>query len=108
MVSIIRESDISIFAKADARGSNTPFGIKQADRRGHMYIIGKTGTGKSTLLEGIAVLSGFDTAIWETGCEFGSRLDEPRKGKLRRTRSARRSSEADPVPHTGRVGRPRD
>ena len=27
------------------------FGIKQADRRHHMYVIGKTGTGKSTLLE---------------------------------------------------------
>jgi len=51
MTSLIRESDISIFAKADTRGSNTPFGIKQADRRGHMYVIGKTGTGKSTLLE---------------------------------------------------------
>jgi len=55
MASFIRESDISIFAKADARGSNTPFGIKQADRRGHMYIIGKTGTGKSTLLETLMI-----------------------------------------------------
>ena len=55
MPSFIRESDISIFAKADARGSNTPFGIKQADRRGHMYIIGKTGTGKSTLLETLMI-----------------------------------------------------
>ena len=27
------------------------FGIKQADRRSHMYILGKTGTGKSSLLE---------------------------------------------------------
>lgn len=55
MVSITRESDISIFAKADARGSNTPFGIKQADRRAHMYIIGKTGTGKSTSLETLMI-----------------------------------------------------
>lgn len=51
MPSFVRESDISIFAKADARGSMMPFGIKRSDRRGHMYIIGKTGTGKSTLLE---------------------------------------------------------
>lgn len=51
MDSFVRESDISIFAKADSRGSLTPFGIKRSDRRGHMYIIGKTGTGKSTLLE---------------------------------------------------------
>ena len=51
MGTFVRESDISIFANADARGSLQPFGIKRADRRGHMYIIGKTGTGKSTLLE---------------------------------------------------------
>ena len=51
MASFTRESDISIFAKADARGSQTPFGIKRSDRRGHMYIIGKTGTGKSALFE---------------------------------------------------------
>jgi type IV secretory pathway TraG/TraD family ATPase VirD4 len=47
----VHPSEISIFAKAGARGSLQPFGIKRADRRGHMYIIGKTGTGKSTLLE---------------------------------------------------------
>lgn len=51
----VRPSDISIFARADARGSMQPFGIKRADRRGHMYIIGKTGTGKSTLLETLMV-----------------------------------------------------
>lgn len=28
-----------------------PFGIKRSDRLAHLYIIGKTGTGKSTLLE---------------------------------------------------------
>src|SRR5262249_247006 len=27
------------------------FGIKKPDRRAHMYVIGKTGTGKTTLLE---------------------------------------------------------
>lgn len=51
MPTFVRESDISIFAKADARGSMLPFGIKRDDRGAHMYIIGKTGTGKSTLLE---------------------------------------------------------
>lgn len=33
------------------RNEHKPFGIKKLDRRHHMYIIGKTGTGKSTLLE---------------------------------------------------------
>ncbi len=47
----VPQSELTVFAKADARGSMQSFGIKRADRRGHMYIIGKTGTGKSTLLE---------------------------------------------------------
>ena len=32
-----------------------PFGIKQADRLSHVYVIGKTGVGKSTLLETFAL-----------------------------------------------------
>jgi len=31
------------------------FGIKEADRRLHMYVIGQTGTGKSTLLKNMAI-----------------------------------------------------
>lgn len=45
----------SWFARTNARHSNTPFGIKQADRLFHMYLLGKTGTGKSTLLETLAL-----------------------------------------------------
>jgi hypothetical protein len=45
---------ITFFAKTDARGQNIPFGIKAKDRQRHMYVIGKTGMGKSTLLENMA------------------------------------------------------
>lgn len=31
------------------------FGIKERNRRGHLYIIGKTGTGKSTLIENMVI-----------------------------------------------------
>jgi len=31
------------------------FGIKEKNRRGHMYIIGKTGTGKSTLIANMVI-----------------------------------------------------
>src|SRR2546428_5494644 len=31
-------------------GTSKPFGISHADRRQHLYTIGKTGTGKTTLL----------------------------------------------------------
>ncbi len=46
---------ITFFAKTDARGVQVPFGIKAKDRTKHVYVIGKTGMGKSTLLENMAV-----------------------------------------------------
>lgn len=45
------QQDVSVFAVTNFRNEETAFGIKQADRRYHNYVIGKTGTGKSTLLE---------------------------------------------------------
>jgi len=45
---------ITFFAKTDARGQDIPFGIKAKDRQRHMYVVGKTGMGKSTLLENMA------------------------------------------------------
>lgn len=45
---------ITFFAMTDARGQRTPFGIKAKDRARHVYVIGKTGMGKSTLLENMA------------------------------------------------------
>lgn len=41
---------ITYFARTTHRNVGRRFGIKRADRRSHMLIIGKTGTGKSTLL----------------------------------------------------------
>lgn len=46
---------ITFFAKTDARGKDVAFGIKAKDRQRHMYVVGKTGMGKSTLLENMAV-----------------------------------------------------
>ncbi len=45
---------INFFAKTDARGQQIAFGIKAKDRQRHMYVVGKTGMGKSTLLENMA------------------------------------------------------
>ncbi|MBP9717222.1 MAG: type IV secretion system DNA-binding domain-containing protein [Candidatus Pacebacteria bacterium] len=46
---------ITFFAKTDARGKEVSFGIKAKDRQRHMYVVGKTGMGKSTMLENMAV-----------------------------------------------------
>ena len=42
---------ITILGKTNFRGAQQIFGIRPVDRRRHVYIIGKTGMGKSTLLE---------------------------------------------------------
>lgn len=46
---------ITYFAETDSRGKRVPFGIKARDRSKHVYVIGKTGMGKSTLLENMAI-----------------------------------------------------
>ncbi len=48
-------SEITFFAKTNFRNQETKFGIKTDDRRRHMYIIGKTGMGKTNLLEHMAI-----------------------------------------------------
>jgi hypothetical protein len=45
------DPDVTRFARANHRNSNRLFGIRDEDRFSHIYVIGKTGTGKSTLLE---------------------------------------------------------
>ncbi len=47
--------DITYFAQTDSRSSRIPFGIKSKDRAKHTYIIGKTGMGKSTVLENMTI-----------------------------------------------------
>lgn len=47
--------DITYLARASWRNDQRPFGIKQPDRLMHTYMIGKTGTGKSTLIEAMIV-----------------------------------------------------
>jgi len=46
--------EVSYFARTRFRNVHNLFGIKQTDRLSHTYIIGKTGVGKSTLIETLA------------------------------------------------------
>ena len=47
--------EITVFAETNFRNQYRQFGIKTDDRRRHMYLIGKTGMGKSTILENMIV-----------------------------------------------------
>ncbi|PIR88453.1 MAG: hypothetical protein COU09_02150 [Candidatus Harrisonbacteria bacterium CG10_big_fil_rev_8_21_14_0_10_44_23] len=48
-----RKKDVVYFARTNFRNESRLFGIKRKDRRQHMYVIGKTGTGKSVLLQNL-------------------------------------------------------
>lgn len=45
------ENEITLFGETNFRNQRTRFGIKTDDRRRHVYVIGKTGMGKTTMLE---------------------------------------------------------
>lgn len=50
------KQNITFFAKTEFRNKETIFGIKDGeDRRRHTYIIGKSGTGKTTLIANMAI-----------------------------------------------------
>lgn len=49
------ERRITYFASTHTRGKREMFGIRAEDRGKHMYVIGKTGMGKSTMLENMAI-----------------------------------------------------
>ncbi|AHB41028.1 hypothetical protein P148_SR1C00001G0221 [candidate division SR1 bacterium RAAC1_SR1_1] len=47
------DKDLTILGTTDYRGDNITFGIRKEDKFRHMYIMGKTGTGKSTLISNL-------------------------------------------------------
>ena len=47
--------DITFIAKTNFRNKEQTFGIKRGDRRQHMYVIGKTGVGKTQFLKNMAL-----------------------------------------------------
>ncbi len=49
------DDDVCVFAQTNFRNQLRRFGIKTDDRRRHMYVIGKTGMGKTTLMENMVL-----------------------------------------------------
>src|SRR6266849_5290277 len=46
---------VTYFGATHTRGNRDMFGIRAEDRSKHIYVIGKTGMGKSTMLENMAI-----------------------------------------------------
>ena len=70
-------TNVSYFARVDFRNDRRHFGIKQSDRLFHMYAIGKTGTGKTTLLETLIrqdILAGRGVALIDPHGDLVDRL----------------------------------
>lgn len=52
---IPQNKDLTYIGKASYRDKDVLFGIKRRDRRQHIYVLGKSGTGKSVLLSNMIV-----------------------------------------------------
>ena len=73
----MENSDITIFAETTFRNERRKFGIKQDDRRRHMYLIGKTGMGKTVMLENMVIQDirrGYGVAVVDPHGEFAERM----------------------------------
>ena len=49
------KNDTNVIAETVFKNKKVKYGLMRADRRRHVYVIGKTGTGKSTLLANMAI-----------------------------------------------------
>lgn len=70
-------NEIATVAQTNFRNKQVKFGIKTDDRRRHMYVIGKTGTGKTSFLENMAIddiRSGKGLAVIDPHGEFAERM----------------------------------
>ena len=61
------EDDIVHLGMRNVWGGEAPFGLRRTDRRQHVYVIGKTGTGKSTLLRNM-ILQDMEAAMCSATC----------------------------------------
>ena len=68
---------ITLIGETDFRNQKRRFGIKPSDRQRHVYVVGKTGTGKTTLLENMAkqdIQQGRGLAIVDPHGEFAEKM----------------------------------
>ncbi len=71
------ENEIAPFAETNFRSAKKRFGIKTDDRRRHMYIVGKTGMGKTTLLENLVIadiMAGHGVGVVDPHGDFAEKL----------------------------------
>ena len=73
------DKEITVFGETTFRNKMNKFGIKLDDRRRHMYLIGKTGMGKSTILENMImedIKSGRGVAVVDPHGDLAEKIIE--------------------------------
>src|SRR5438309_5592203 len=83
--------EITCLGETNFRNHRRRFGIKRADRRHHLYLIGKTGVGKSTLIANLArqdMANGEGLAILDP---HGDLVEELARSALETRNDGRRS-----------------
>ncbi len=71
------DNEIVPFAETNFRNQQRKFGIKTDDRRRHMYLLGKTGMGKTTLLENMVLAdinAGHGVGVVDPHGDFAEKL----------------------------------
>lgn len=72
-----KDDGITIIGRTTSHNRKVTFGIKDRDRRQHVYVIGKTGTGKTTMMENMVVddiMSGHGVGVIDPHGEFAERI----------------------------------
>lgn len=73
------ENEVILFGETSFRNQRRRFGIKTDDRRRHMYLLGKTGMGKTTMLENMVVqdiVQGHGVGVVDPHGDFAEHLLE--------------------------------
>ena len=72
-----KNNDITYFAETNFRNQKIKFGIRPDDRRRHLYSVGKTGMGKTAMLENMAIQDiqkGHGLAVVDPHGEFAEKM----------------------------------
>lgn len=71
------KDDICFFGQTNYRNQMVKFGIKLDDRRRHMYVIGKTGMGKTTMMENMVlhdIYAGHGVGVVDPHGDFAEKI----------------------------------
>ena len=69
--------EVNIFASTNFRNQQRKFGIRLDDRRRHMYVVGKTGMGKTTMLENMVlndIYAGHGVGVVDPHGDFAEKI----------------------------------